>query len=404
MQRLRGIRFRNVAVATGFNNIYDDESSLPVPPSGMVWVKDEDTGVFALMPIPRLGPSSPEQQPADESRDRLNSQTSSSSVPEEDWELVNEDNQSKRNNTSTSPSVQSSKRQISQYKHSVEETKEPDSVGGSFVSARADTAFKELMSRGSKSYGVISSFNSGLGSFRNVASVAASVVEDISTLASLPSIASGQSIGSNNAQSITVSSMKSGVFTPGGSTSCIANKDDVLYLEHVILPSDTLQGICLSYKISVSKLRRVNRFTGNSLLEAPKRLIIPITKANMDSGFKQQDVESDDYKIYSLLADYPQASKEDIIASLRESKWDLDEASGRVKDKMTMQQQGTTATTTKKSNNDPSPNQNRIKKTEDGRGESISFKIAVDKNVAWPTQFIRNISNFASSSQTIEKN
>lgn len=47
------------------------------------------------------------------------------------------------------------------------------------------------------------------------------------------------------------------------------------YIEHVVLPTDTLQGICLAYKLSATRLRMINGFSGNSLQMAPKKLRIP---------------------------------------------------------------------------------------------------------------------------------
>jgi hypothetical protein len=46
-------------------------------------------------------------------------------------------------------------------------------------------------------------------------------------------------------------------------------------LEHVVLPSDTIQGICLRYRISATELRRYNMFSGNSI-RFKKTLRIPI--------------------------------------------------------------------------------------------------------------------------------
>jgi len=52
------------------------------------------------------------------------------------------------------------------------------------------------------------------------------------------------------------------------------------YIEHKVLPTDTLQGLCLAYKISAVKLRMANKFSGNSLILAPKTLKIPINSIN----------------------------------------------------------------------------------------------------------------------------
>lgn len=81
------------------------------------------------------------------------------------------------------------------------------------------------------------------------------------------------------------------------------------YLEHVILPTDTLQGICLAYKISSTRLKQANHFSGSSLLLAPKKLVIPISKQALRSGFiRVQDTDAKEYKIYSFLAEFRELS------------------------------------------------------------------------------------------------
>ena len=81
------------------------------------------------------------------------------------------------------------------------------------------------------------------------------------------------------------------------------------YLEHVILPTDTLQGICLAYKISSTRLKQANHFSGGSLLLAPKKLVIPISKQALRSGFiRVQDTDAKEYKLYSFLAEYRELS------------------------------------------------------------------------------------------------
>jgi hypothetical protein len=78
------------------------------------------------------------------------------------------------------------------------------------------------------------------------------------------------------------------------------------YTEHIVLPTDTLQGICLAYKISATRLRQVNQFSGNSLTMAPKKLIVPFSMQAIRSGFiKVQDQDSREYKIHAFLAELP---------------------------------------------------------------------------------------------------
>ena len=78
------------------------------------------------------------------------------------------------------------------------------------------------------------------------------------------------------------------------------------YVEHVVLPTDTLQGVCLAYKISTTRLRQANHFSGNSLLLAPKKLVIPLSKKALRSGFiRVQDTDQKEYKIAAFLTEFP---------------------------------------------------------------------------------------------------
>ena len=81
------------------------------------------------------------------------------------------------------------------------------------------------------------------------------------------------------------------------------------YVEHVILPTDTLQGICLAYKIHVTRLRQANGFSGNSLSLAPKKLVIPLSKKALRAGFiRVQDTDAKEYKLHAFLAEFPTLS------------------------------------------------------------------------------------------------
>lgn len=66
------------------------------------------------------------------------------------------------------------------------------------------------------------------------------------------------------------------------------------HIKHLILPTDTLSGICLKYKISALKVRQINRFSGSNLHLAPNPLIIPIVDPQLliDGSIKVQDTES----------------------------------------------------------------------------------------------------------------
>ena len=96
------------------------------------------------------------------------------------------------------------------------------------------------------------------------------------------------------------------------------NEDVLLeeYTEHVVLPTDTLAGLCLLYKISRRELQRVNKFSasGDDLRLAPKKLYIPITEKARRLGWKPQDVNSPEFKMAAFMAQFPNLS-------MMEAKW-----------------------------------------------------------------------------------
>jgi hypothetical protein len=127
------------------------------------------------------------------------------------------------------------------------------------------------------------------------------------------------------------------------------------YLNHVVLPTDTLQGLCLAYKISATRLRMENGFSGNSLQLAPKKLRIPtVTSINnktnnvggggasngetpSSSSFaininhkgmmiRCQDQSSREYKLYAFVAEIETMELVEAKAYLDLANWDLEEA------------------------------------------------------------------------------
>lgn len=109
------------------------------------------------------------------------------------------------------------------------------------------------------------------------------------------------------------------------------------YLEHVIMPTDTLQGICLRYKITAVKLRQVNQFSGSSLLLAPPKLYIPITDAALESGaVRIQDRTSKDFKMLSFMAELRglnmSIGKKEADFYLNLHDWDVDAALREARD------------------------------------------------------------------------
>jgi len=120
-----------------------------------------------------------------------------------------------------------------------------------------------------------------------------------------------------------------------------------IMIDHVVLPTDTLQGLCLAYKISATRLRMENGFSGNSLRMAPKKLKIPVmpttTAASAASAtanavnnnaegssnkmmIRMQDNTSAEFKLYAFVAELPHMELIEAKAYLDLSNWDLDEA------------------------------------------------------------------------------
>jgi hypothetical protein len=103
--------------------------------------------------------------------------------------------------------------------------------------------------------------------------------------------------------------------TPSSST--LDSQDNILgpsgkgvlgvdYVEHIVLPTDTLEGVCLAYKVRASSLRRANHFSGNSMHSAPKKLLIPLSKQALRTGFiRVQDTDTKEYKLSYFQAEYP---------------------------------------------------------------------------------------------------
>jgi len=99
------------------------------------------------------------------------------------------------------------------------------------------------------------------------------------------------------------------------------------YVEHVILPTDTLQGICIAYKVSATQLRRANHFSGTLLHSAPKKLVIPLSKQALRTGFiRVQDTDTKEYKLHSFLAEYPDINPTEAKAYLELADWELKHA------------------------------------------------------------------------------
>ena len=100
------------------------------------------------------------------------------------------------------------------------------------------------------------------------------------------------------------------------------------YLEHAVSPTDTLQGICLRYRISVVSLRQANGFSGSNLRLAPDRLVIPLEHSKARKP-KDSAKETANRKIGRFLSSFEAKdipSRKEAEAYLMTSDWDVDNA------------------------------------------------------------------------------
>lgn len=94
-------------------------------------------------------------------------------------------------------------------------------------------------------------------------------------------------------------------------------------LKHVVLPEDTLAGLCVKYKITPLELRRANNFSGDNLQLAPPVLTIPQSA----TATAPQDTNSEAYKVQALRVQFPTLEEAHARAYLENHKWDLEAAS-----------------------------------------------------------------------------
>jgi hypothetical protein len=93
------------------------------------------------------------------------------------------------------------------------------------------------------------------------------------------------------------------------------------YKVHEILPSDTIPGVCLQYRITPVNLRRANLFSGNSIHHL-KTLIIPIGRKGSHDLPKQDSRGSVLQHFQSITGE----SREEATIYLEDSSWDLNAA------------------------------------------------------------------------------
>ena len=106
--------------------------------------------------------------------------------------------------------------------------------------------------------------------------------------------------------------------------------ENVDYVLHTVLPSDTLVGLCLRYKIKPTALRQVNKFSGSNLLLAPSKLYIPLCGGV--TAINLQDKTCPEYKLHEFLAELPHLRQAEGRAYLELSDWNLQEALQNARD------------------------------------------------------------------------
>ncbi|KAL7575706.1 hypothetical protein ACA910_011522 [Epithemia clementina (nom. ined.)] len=107
------------------------------------------------------------------------------------------------------------------------------------------------------------------------------------------------------------------------------NEDNIMsreFTEHVILPTDTLLGICLKYHISKRELQRANGFYGDNLRLAPERLVIPITEKAKRLGWQPQEPNSKPFQMAAIMARFKNLSTIEAKCYLETNDWNLEEA------------------------------------------------------------------------------
>lgn len=102
-------------------------------------------------------------------------------------------------------------------------------------------------------------------------------------------------------------------------------------VEHIILPTDTLQGLCIQYRVNARTLKQVNRFSGTSLSLAPKRLVIPIRSNDLET-IKVQNRSTEEWKMHKVLAEVGSLGIKEIKAYLELVDWDVKKAISAAKE------------------------------------------------------------------------
>lgn len=107
----------------------------------------------------------------------------------------------------------------------------------------------------------------------------------------------------------------------------IMSVNEEVNVEHVVLPTDTFQGLCLKYQVSATRLRQANMFSGTNLKLAPVKLIIPVDSKLLEAGkLRLRDEPSLEMKIHSVLKQFSGLSRTEAKYYLNLTDNDVDAA------------------------------------------------------------------------------
>jgi hypothetical protein len=110
------------------------------------------------------------------------------------------------------------------------------------------------------------------------------------------------------------------------------------FIEHIIQPTDTFEGLCLRYKVTPTEIRRANDFTGSNLNLAPNPLKIPrdgIVKETSLEARHVNDNQQQDFPPLALTTGQvirvlrkvcPNMAESEAKAYLELNDWDLGDA------------------------------------------------------------------------------
>jgi hypothetical protein len=90
-------------------------------------------------------------------------------------------------------------------------------------------------------------------------------------------------------------------------------------IEHVILQGETLQGLCLKYKVSSTQIRRYNYFSGNAIQH------LAVLRIPLEPGLTFKQVETNDV-ILQKFRNITQENTAESTIYLDSSQWNLENA------------------------------------------------------------------------------